>query len=265
MTPLQPSDFAATYGTDLKLTERAFSALESREAVVLAVSGKLGAGKDSVAPLVIADLEHADAIHEFFAKPLKDEVDQAIEIVKSIATPEDASEAIALQQGVSFEQASHVANLLWSEVKAGVVTNSKMRTDNTRAVLQFWGTDVRRNQDDNYWVKLAIASTIEKLSAGESVFVTDARFPNEIDSLTALGAFTVRLKVSTEVQAARIFARDGIVPKPEALAHISETALDEYERLGRFTAVVDTDSLTRDEVVAEALAIIRATKVDYVL
>jgi cytidylate kinase len=260
MPQLQASNFAVKYGTDPVLTERAFATLATGSAVVLAVSGKLGAGKDSAAPLIMEELEHGDALHEFFAKHLKDEVDQVIELVKAHDTQVDAAMATVEDQLVPFEQAAVVVARLWDEVKSGRVAHSRIRTDNTRFALQFWGTDVRRTQDDNYWVKLAIASTIERLADGESVFVTDARFTNEIDSLTALGAYTVRLKVSPEVQAARILARDGIVPTDEALHHVSETALDRYEELGLFTAVVDTDHLTREEVVAEALAAIRATK-----
>lgn len=260
MTPLPPSDFASIYGTDRTLTEKAFAAIASGEVIVLAVSGKLGAGKDSVAPIVVEQLEYSDALHEFFAKPLKDEVDQAIELVKTHATQEAAAVAIAEDQNISLEQATIVVSRLWDEVKSRLVTNSRVRTDNTRFVLQFWGTDIRRTQDQNYWVKIAISSTIDKLAAGNSAFVTDARFENEIDSLTDLGAYTVRLKVSPDVQAARILARDGIVPTDEARNHISETALDDYEALGRFTVVVDTDTLSRDEVVNEILTVIRATR-----
>lgn len=254
MAAITPSSFASIYDTDLTLTERAFHAIKSQKAIVLAVSGKLGAGKDSVAPPVMKELGHANAIHEFFAKPLKDEVDQAIFIISESLTAEIAANFISTQQNITPAQAIVVVTRLWQEVKSGAVLTSRTRTDNTRFVLQFWGTDIRRIQDENYWVKLAIASTLEKLAAGNSVFVTDARFENEIDSLAALGAYTVRLKVSKDVQANRIKARDGMTPTDEARNHVSETALDHYETLGQFTVVIDTDLLSSAAVVLDILA-----------
>lgn len=258
MTRLLPSEFSANYGTDTELTLAAFNALESGVAKLLAVSGKLGSGKDSAAPPVMTALGHPDAIHEFFAKPLKDEVDEVIASILNSSEKHLAVRAVCGEQNISLEQANIVVARLWDEVKSGQVASSRTRTDNTRFVLQYWGTDIRRSQDENYWVKIAIRSIIEKLAAGKSVFATDARFENEIDSLTSLGAFTVRLKVSPEVQAARIIGRDGIKPTEEALTHISELALDDYEAKGLFSVVVDTDTLTKDKVVETILEAINS-------
>lgn len=255
MAPLSPSAFAERYSVDPQLTEDAFSRLASGEVIALAVSGKFGSGKDTVAPPVVAALGHADdALHEFFAKPLKDEMNNVIDLVRSAEAQGVAIRAVAASQQVSIADATAVVTRLWDDVKNGAVQNSKDRTDASRFALQYWGTDVRRTQDQNYWVKIAINETLQKLSAGNSVFVTDARFPNEIDSLADLGAATVRLKVSPEVQESRIVSRDGIVPTVEARNHISETALDEYERLGKFTVIVDTDFLDKDQVVEQVFA-----------
>ena len=256
MTSLSPESFAGTYGTDIELTKQAFDSLASGKTIVLGVSGKLGAGKDSVAPIMISRLGHRDALHEFFAKPLKDEVDQVIELIIKSESRQQAIVEIIKQQNILESQSKIIVMRLWDEVKSGLVKSSRTRTDNTRFGLQFWGTDIRRYQDDGYWVKIAIQSTLEKLATGYSVFVTDPRFENEIDALTALGdlgSYTVRLKVSPEEQARRIFQRDNIYPTKEALNHISETALDKYEALGKFTIVIDTDNLTQEEVVEAAL------------
>lgn len=253
MPPLSPSAFAERYAVSPKLAEQAFSNLASGVVAALAVSGKFGSGKDTAAPPVMEALGHSEAVHEFFAKPLKDEMNNVIDLIRSAESQGVAIRAVSASEGVTLADATAVVTRLWDDVKNGAVQNSKDRTDASRFALQYWGTDVRRTQDQNYWVKIAIGATIEKLAAGESVFVTDARFPNEIDSLEDLGAFTVRLKVSPKVQEQRIQSRDGIVPSEEARRHISETALDEYEREGRFTVVVDTDILDREQVVEAIL------------
>lgn len=263
MTTLSPPSFASTYGTDLALTEQAFALLSSGEVIALAVSGRMGAGKDSAAPLISEGLGYNDAFHEFFAKPLKDEVDRVIELVANAKSRGDAASSIVQQQSVLDSQAKIVVTRLWDEVKSGEVQSSRTRTENTRFALQYWGTDIRRYQDKDYWVKIAIRSTLESLAGGQSVFVTDPRFENEIDALSALdnaGAYTVRLKVSPEVQSARIFARDGIYPTAEALNHISETALDDYEAQGKFTVLIDTDELDEDQVVEASLEGIRLAR-----
>lgn len=48
-----------------------------------------------------------------------------------------------------------------------------------RILLQWWGTEFRREQDPDYWVKKAIA----KMRAGEGYVFTDVRFPNEAETV----------------------------------------------------------------------------------
>lgn len=253
MPPLPPEEFSSTYETDLKLTELAFKNLEERKVFIVSVSGKLGSGKDSVAPKVMDELTSSERSHEFFAKKLKDEVTHVIALIKSSENADAASRLVEAQLTIPLKQAKLVVERLWEDVKSGLVSDSYTRTDNTRFALQYWGTEVRRSQDEKYWVKRTVGPAVEKLAAGVSVFLTDARFENEVDSLSHLGAHTVRLRVSLENQRARIIARDGIAPTAEALGHSSENALDGYEKDGLFSAVIDTDALELSEVVAAVL------------
>jgi hypothetical protein len=81
-----------------------------------------------------------------------------------------------------------------------------------RKLLQWWGTEYRRTQDPEYWIKEARRRAI---ASGASVVIfDDMRFPNEYDMVGDMGG--VRIKVS----------RLGY--KSDVPEHISETALDDY-------------------------------------
>lgn len=246
---LTAQEFAKKYELDLQKTEIAFSKISSGERIVLGISGKIGAGKDSVAPAVLKNLDRFNAEQEYFAKPLKEEVSEAITHIKFSISSIDAAFEISQEQNVPYEQAYQIVNTLRKDVKKKKVTDGYTRTSSTRFALQFWGTEIRRNQDPNYWVKKTMASVIDFLSEDKDVYVTDARFENEVIALTDLGATTVRLKVSPEIQRKRILERDGILPSDEALNHISETALDSFEKDGKFSIIVDTDENTLNEVI----------------
>lgn len=257
---ISADEFAQRYDVKPELSRLAQHFITSRDVIVLGVSGKLGAGKDTVAPLVLDGLGYSDPVHEFFAKPLKDEVTDAIGRILNANTIDNAARSIASGQNVDIPKAQVIATRLWEDVKSGEVVTSYKRTPATRFALQYWGTDIRREQDLNYWVKRAISMTVNQVSAGVSVFVTDARFENEIDALTAFGAHTVRLVVSPEEQTRRIIERDGVAPSKEATDHISETALDSYEKLGKFDVIVDTDEKDLQEVVADIVDAINAKR-----
>ena len=75
-----------------------------------------------------------------------------------------------------------------------------------RPLLQWWGTEYRRADDDNYWVK-RLAEQIE-LEKPQIALITDMRFPNEMQFVQQYGE-TVRVD------------REGLPPS----THASETAL----------------------------------------
>lgn len=258
MNQIPAAAFSLLYGTDIKTTQLAFERLSKGEVILLGVSGRMASGKDTIGPRVIDNLGYSHlAFHEFFAKALKHEINQVIEAIRDSRTIQEAIDKVSRSMSVLEEHARVAVNKLWQEVKDENVTSAYDRTATVRSILQYWGTDFRRKEDNDYWVKKTMKAMISQLAEGRSVFVTDARFENEVDALQRAGGYTIRLKVSRDVQIARLKSRDGIGPDLTALDHDSEKALDEYEALAKFSVVVDTDPLDAVGVLESVLVTIR--------
>lgn len=84
-------------------------------------------------------------------------------------------------------------------------------------LLQQIGTNYARAKDEDVWVKKTVAK-IESFDQSENLYVTDARFPNEIEALRKLGFIVCKVNRSVE-------ARGDIGRDPN---HPSEIALDGY-------------------------------------
>lgn len=61
----------------------------------------------------------------------------------------------------------------------------------TRALLQEYGTEVRRADDADYWIKLWKAHV---LSISGPTCAVDVRFPNEADAVRSVGGWVVRVE-----------------------------------------------------------------------
>lgn len=78
-----------------------------------------------------------------------------------------------------------------------------------RQILQLWGTEYRRRQDPDYWVK----RLEEKLHGLEKVVIDDVRFPNEVEMIHRLGGRVIRIDR----------------PGPAESTHASEIELDSFD------------------------------------
>lgn len=239
---IERSEFVAlarSWGISGELAEAAASHLLSGDLVLLGLNGKLASGKDSVAPAVMEALGVSDARHLYYALALKDEVDEVITSIRLAETPAEAVAAVAGTQNVPTAVGLRVVSELWSPTRAGErLLTSRDRTVEMRSVLQYWGTEVRRSQDPEYWVRKALVPAVEAMAGGHSVFFTDVRFVNEVVGAQRLGFCVARLNVSAATQRARLRARDGLEPSASALGHVSETALDAYTG---FDLIIDND------------------------
>jgi hypothetical protein len=92
-------------------------------------------------------------------------------------------------------------------------------------LLQWWGTEFRRAQDPDYWVKKLFASIPTNT---DIALVSDVRFPNEADSITQRGGYNVNV---TRIR------NDGYSYQSEdrSPSHPSEIALDAYNWQFRLT------------------------------
>ena len=62
-----------------------------------------------------------------------------------------------------------------------------------RSLLQWWGTDLRRAQDKDYWVKYTAKQLRESLRKRDLTIVTDVRFENEAKAIRDLGGIVVEV------------------------------------------------------------------------
>lgn len=97
-----------------------------------------------------------------------------------------------------------------------------------RRILQWWGTEYRREQDADYWTK-AWADKVEQNNLETThILVDDIRFMNELDTLKAEGGLIVKIE------------RPGF---SGAGNHASETSLDDYSTWDK---VIDNDGTLQE-------------------
>ncbi|MCP4793225.1 MAG: hypothetical protein GY882_07850, partial [Actinomycetia bacterium] len=224
-------------GVDVETAEAAHTNIAGGSSYLLGTSGKFASGKDTVALAAVSAMGAVDVDHRSFASDIKSEVGEVIDIVRAATSPEGAVATVVSAQGVVAAQAAFVVGLLWVQVRTDAA-DGYSRTTEVRTALQYWGTEMRRAQDEQYWVKRAVAGAIRATAAGKTVIFTDLRYPNEEEALRRAGFHTVRLDVTSEAQARRLWDRDGLRPDPATMAHPSENALDAHEG---FTLRFDND------------------------
>lgn len=219
--------------------------LEEGKVKVLAVSGKKGSGKDTFTAELGKHLGTPFIMHAF-AYELKAQAQQMFNII-GILHKKSATEDMIVNDLIQHYQLWSIPFItknmhlfvqgITEDLDNGIRPDSYQRSPGVWRGLQLLGTDIRRQQDNDYWVKKTIAFIVKKLAEGTSVFVSDVRFLNEIKAMEDLGAPTIRMEVTPEVQRERLIGRDGTPPTQEALTHPSEVSLDDYV----FDIVVDNN------------------------
>jgi dephospho-CoA kinase len=244
-TPLQlfPSASVEAFAATARWAGASDEALAAAAACThprLLVSGRLASGKDTLARAAMDAIGYRDAVPVSFATAIRREVDEVLDLIRHLdsvnRSPANAAEVVHQQAPMSRDLATSVATLALEALESDGSVHSRVRTPQVRRLLQLWGTDVRRAVDPDYWVKQTIRSTVEILATDRAVFITDARFVNEVEQARALGFCLVRVEVDPAVRSARLAARDGLDLDPAAERHPSELQLATYEH---FDAWVD--------------------------
>lgn len=214
----------------------------------IVVSGRLASGKDTVAELTMRTLGFPDAVGISYASPIREEVNYLLDVVRH-ETKTESVKIITRYGNIDTNLAQRIADLLYTATQENSGITSYTRTDEIRSTLQIWGTDVRRSQDYDYWAKKAIANVFEHMALDRAIYITDARFVNDIDAARKIGFYAVRLKVESAIRDQRLYARDGLHLNPGAENHPSELNLENYPD---FDITVD-NSGTLDETIGAVI------------
>lgn len=176
--------------------------------LILGVGGKIGAGKDAIARHLV--MQH-NVVVVRFADALKEEV---LRILRKTST-----EIWKAFRGASAEPTeADLRRLIWDD-KPPIM----------RRILQEWGTELRRAEDDEYWVKKWEIAARRAVANGYGVVAPDTRFQNEVAAIRRLGGTVV------------LVLRPGTVSGD----HASETAVDVEAADRTFQNDQDLDHLFR--------------------
>ena len=252
----------------------------------IGLAGSMGSGKDTTAAALADLLRHPSVAHVAggraarrvaFADVLKREAYRQALAVKSILTLRSGVEsALDVERAIVEDEALCAAFMPAGAPLPGglvgaycqIVADSEregdtgawdedvfisVKTPAKRVAYQLLGQTVR-SVDSGYWVRAAVNGVDWER---EFPIFTDVRMPNEVAALYDAGAPVVCLRVSPEVQRERLLARDGSMPSESALAHETETALDDAVQCGA-VPVVDASQGSAHQVALRALKMARA-------
>lgn len=204
--------------------------------MLISFSGRMASGKDTNALELKKELEKEGYSCKIvsFGELLREELTNIINDIQN------TDEYLSKKYNVDV--------LVIQELKNKVGTNCDLyeRTEKSRELLQWWGTEIRRKQNRNYWSDLAKDKYLKLLKEYDYLLVTDARFLNELEMLESLLAYRVCLLVDEREQLKRIKERDNLVPTREQLNHKSEKEFMVY--FDDFNYIVDTEQIEPKEV-----------------
>lgn len=191
---------------------------------LIGLTGYSGVGKDVIASHLVQTYGY---VRLGFGDALKEELAARFPKLLEIEAKEMYGHQIS--SGVLTLGAA-IHELLWTK-----------RTAMTRALLQHYGTDVRRADDVDYWVK---AWCIRYLRISQPIVCPDVRFQNEADCIRSWGGSIYRIvrpgtKPLDHASDQQELEVDGVITNDKPLHEltIQENWIwepDEYPRLLRF-------------------------------
>lgn len=217
--------------------------LDSNKIPAIVISGKMGYGKDYVGNLLLKTFNNLEKIS--FADSLKEEVEFIIKEVNK----NTSRERLASIMMVTIAEIAPIYKAIqnYSNPKDLSIKN---KNSTIRFLLQYWGTDVRRKHDVDYWVnktklKIRMINQLDKVA-----LITDGRFPNEIQGVSDLKGITIKLDISDKKQKENLLKRDGVLPNKEAFYHSSEISYLDYRN---FDLTLNESILAKDELILEEI------------
>jgi hypothetical protein len=204
--------------------------------VLIGLTGPAGCGKDTVADLLVT---HAGFTKIAFADPLRAEICDAFCIdplyLSRRETKEHAMSCLALNK--CADQA-FVDRMVVHHLQRGISVNPEAPRS-PREIMQWWGTDYRRQQAHNYWVSQT-AKRIYGLFAGHithRIVITDLRFDNEADLVARHGGLIWQVTrpgcdVATGAHVSEVtgeaFKPDAVLNNIDGIKHLQQLVLGEF-------------------------------------
>ena len=153
---------------------------ERRYPKIISLSGYKGSGKDAV----FKELPKVFPQYTFkrlaWADPLKKEVSEIFGIDLKLLHANEETKNNTLTEIYPFKF-NMLRRLFAPAVKFGLCyLKHSDRLLTVREVLQYWGTEVRRAQDPDYWIKQTIGRIDSHVELNDVLVLTDTRFPNEL-------------------------------------------------------------------------------------
>ena len=174
--------------------------------------GRIGSGKTTAADFLVEN-------YEFSKHNFKDALDNELfELYPNV-----------LDRLAAFSEHSKTAEELISEKPTPLYI---------RELKQKHGTEVRRSQDEGYWVKKWIETYLQTFNG--NVCVDDVRFMNEVDTIKRFRGIIVRIERTDE---------------QEESQHVSETELDGFE--ADYTITADPGDLMTIQMALEDIVVKR--------
>lgn len=194
--------------------------------LLIGFSGKIASGKSTIARTIGEYLFNDNYVVLSFADSLREECDYMLSLAYTSPNPSDIKNDVFFKD-ISKDKVEHIVDLLVKAMNDNT-KNSRERTPIMREILQYWGTSVRREHNENYWVEKLMLKAEFFLHQGTHVIVDDVRFVNEAEAIVEKGTI-VRINIDKELQLERLNDRDG--DKVHITSnHPSENSLDNYPK-----------------------------------
>ena len=192
--------------------------------LLLGFSGKMASGKSTTAKNILTSIENSANDESkgtsfrivSFADELRKEVSVLLSHAREVNSPSKYSQH-EIFSNVDKRIAKKLYNFILSDQR-----------NIRRTVMQVWGTDVRRANNENYWVEKAIDKALLLNSQGINVGVDDVRFENEAVAILENNGILVRLDISPEEQHRRLKEIRNKQIDKSTLEHSSEISLDNF-------------------------------------
>lgn len=204
---------------------------------LIGLTGPKACGKDTVADLLQT---HCGFIKMAFAQPLYGEVSNAFGIdlaqLHQRETKEHSMTALALRKCLADGFTARMINMHFEQGEHVDLDAPR----SPRQILQWWGTEYRRNQSQAYWVHQTSQRIADAMAQGFSTkfVITDCRFQNEIDMVrNSYAGLVWQVKrpgcevpegSHTSETTGERFAPDAVINNAHDIRHLQELVLGEF-------------------------------------